>query len=337
MFLSKHKSGYYYIYYTNKQTLSRRSISSRTKLKSEALSFLSDFKNKLKEQRKNGVILISLEDFCQKFLYYSSSIHTSKTTSGYQNTFNQLKKNFGNTTLTNLSSSLINDYLKYRITSSSVYAARKDLINLSSAFKKAITDNHLKENPCDGIKRIKIPEKQLKFFKKEEYLKLLKVIDDEQFRNMIEVSIDTGLRQMELLIIKWEHVNLEDKLITLNNHGYITKGKRVRSIPMTRKVYEILNEMFKEKKKEYVFIKDGEKYRQNYVTKKFKSYVRLVDINQRLNWHSLRHSFASWLVQRNVSIYQVSKLLGHQDIKTTEIYAHVRNEDLREAINILNN
>ena len=48
--------------------------------------------------------------------------------------------------------------------------------------------------------------------------------------------------------------------------------------------------------------------------------------------HCLRHTFASWLVQKGVSIYEVSKLLGHADIKTTQIYAHLRNEDLRNAV-----
>jgi len=49
----------------------------------------------------------------------------------------------------------------------------------------------------------------------------------------------------------------------------------------------------------------------------------------------LRHTFASWLVQKGVSIYEVSKLLGHADIKTTQIYAHLRSDDLRNAVKVL--
>ena len=57
---------------------------------------------------------------------------------------------------------------------------------------------------------------------------------------------------------------------------------------------------------------------------------------QKFDFYSLRHTFASGLVQHGVSIYQVSKLLGHADIKTTEIYAHLRAEDLRESVEMLN-
>ena len=60
-------------------------------------------------------------------------------------------------------------------------------------------------------------------------------------------------------------------------------------------------------------------------------------LNPQLNRHSLRHTFASWLVQAGVSIFEVSKLLGHSDIRVTEIYSHLRAEDLLNSVNKLNN
>ena len=51
--------------------------------------------------------------------------------------------------------------------------------------------------------------------------------------------------------------------------------------------------------------------------------------------HTLRHTFASRLVQRGVNIYDVSKLLGHASVQTTQIYAHLRNDDLQKAVNVL--
>ena len=74
---------------------------------------------------------------------------------------------------------------------------------------------------------------------------------------------------------------------------------------------------------------------QDFLSHKFAAYIRKAKINSKLNFHSLRHTFASRLVQRGVSIYEVSKLLGHSDIKTTQIYAHLRNEDLRNAVELL--
>lgn len=72
--------------------------------------------------------------------------------------------------------------------------------------------------------------------------------------------------------------------------------------------------------------------KQGWIVHNFKKYVLKANINPKLHFHSLRHTFASWLVQKGISIYGVCKLLGHADIKTTEIYAHLRNDDLRNAV-----
>jgi site-specific recombinase XerD len=76
--------------------------------------------------------------------------------------------------------------------------------------------------------------------------------------------------------------------------------------------------------------------RLRFVQNNFRRYIELGKMNSKLNFHSLRHTFASWLVQKGVSIYEVSKLLGHADIKTTQIYAHLRSDDLRDAVELLN-
>jgi site-specific recombinase XerD len=72
------------------------------------------------------------------------------------------------------------------------------------------------------------------------------------------------------------------------------------------------------------------------LSKLFKRYVLRADLNPKLKFHSLRHTFASWLVQKGVSIYEVSKLLGHSDIRVTQIYAHLTLDNLRSAVELLN-
>jgi site-specific recombinase XerD len=88
---------------------------------------------------------------------------------------------------------------------------------------------------------------------------------------------------------------------------------------------------------EIIFTYHYQPIKQDFISKKFKKYVIKAGLNPKLNFYSLRHTFPSWLVQRGVSIYEVSKLLGHSDIKVTEIYSHLRVEDLRNSVNLLNN
>jgi site-specific recombinase XerD len=86
-----------------------------------------------------------------------------------------------------------------------------------------------------------------------------------------------------------------------------------------------------------IFTINNEPIKQDFISKKFRKYVKKTGLNPKLSFHSLRHTFASWLIQKGVSIYSVSKLLGHSNIRVTEIYAHLRQSDLMDSVNILNN
>jgi len=80
---------------------------------------------------------------------------------------------------------------------------------------------------------------------------------------------------------------------------------------------------------------EGIKLNESYISKRFKRAVRSAKLNDDIHFHSLRHSFASALVQRGVSLYAVKELLGHEDIKTTQIYSHLQKENLSKAVNLL--
>ena len=141
---------------------------------------------------------------------------------------------------------------------------------------------------------------------------------------------------MELLTLQWDQINFRDKLLTLDNRNHLTKSKKIRTIPLNIASMQIIVERESKKTSKNVFTYLDNAITQDQISKVFKKYVLKAKINPQLNFHSLRHTFASWLVQKGVSIYHVSKLLGHSDIKTTEIYSHLRAEDLRSAVEMLN-
>ena len=86
----------------------------------------------------------------------------------------------------------------------------------------------------------------------------------------------------------------------------------------------------------YVFCKGkGVKFTGDYFSKRFKSACIKAGIDKSIHFHSLRHSFASNLAQKGVSIYKIKELLGHSSISTTEIYSHLNLDSLREAIKTL--
>lgn len=336
MILSKRYNGVYYVFYLQSSG-KRTCVSTKTKIKSEALKFLSQFEREIELRKIQRLPQTTLNEYCLRFLDYSKTIHTTKTYKAYSLTHSHIIKFFLDISLTQITPSMMSEYFEHRIKTSSIYQARKDLIFLNSLFHKSVAEGYLLSNPCKGIKRFRLPEKQPVFFSEWEFDSLLSKVKDGDLRDLFLFAIQTGMRQMELVTLEWSQIDFKEKCLILSNQSHITKSKRIRTIPLSIKAMQILTERERKKEGCLVFTYNHKSINPNYVSQKFKAYVREASINSNLSFHSLRHSFASWLVQKGVSIFQVSKLLGHSKVSTTEIYTHLRSEDLRSAINLLNN
>jgi site-specific recombinase XerD len=134
-------------------------------------------------------------------------------------------------------------------------------------------------------------------------------------------------------------VNLSTRIITVGDAEFTTKGRNQRYIPICEEVALILTFSLREKEKiipignSYVFCKaNGDAFTGDYISKTFKKACREAGIDKDIHFHSLRHSFASNLVQKGVNLYTIKELLGHSSISTTEIYAHLNMDALKEAI-----
>ena len=337
MFLSKHSNGVYYIIF-EKMNGKRGSKTTKEKLKTKALKKLGEFQARYEIEKNQKVIPIRLKHFNFNFLRTSEPYYTENTIKVYKSTFNSVLKHFGDIGITELTTQQIEAYLFKRIRETSVFAARKDLSNLSCAFNRAVRDGYLLTNPCKGIKRFRLPEKQPLFYSKEDYNKLIETIDNEDIKDITIVAINTGMRQGELITLEWNNINFDQEIITLDNRNHVTKTKRMRTIPMNNHVKEVLSKRLLNKngsEHNYIFTLNKEPIAQKYFSKNFKKYVIKAKINPKLHFHSLRHTHASWLVQKGVSIYVVSRLLGHSTVQTTEIYSHLRRDDLKFATDIL--
>ena len=333
MFLAKRK-GIYQIYYTGSNG-KRTSVSTKTKYKSEAFKFLSEFSTTLTEDKKRGFVAISLKDFRFEYLKHSESYHTWRTTINLKTTFNSLLKYFGNVSLSDLTKIKIEEYIRYKIRTVSIYCARKDLINIKASLNWGVQNNYLLENPSKTIKSIKPPERLPVFFSKSEFKKLLGAIDLKDIKDLVILACNSGLRQSELINLTFKQVNFKDRTIILDNQQHVTKSKKVRTVPLNNTAFSVIENRYTGIMEDLIFTINNEPIKQDFLVHKFKKYVRSTDINQSLKFHSLRHTFASWLVQEGVSIFKVSKLLGHADVSTTQIYAHLKQEDLKDSVLLL--
>ena len=119
---------------------------------------------------------------------------------------------------------------------------------------------------------------------------------------MIQVAVATGLRRGELVALKWADVNLENRSIHVRHRGdFRTKGNAERRVPIRGDAEEALVQMHELDISRPVFIdREGEPIRLGRVTIRFKDMARKADLDERIHFHSLRHTTGSWLSMRGV-------------------------------------
>lgn len=336
MFLSKRSNGIYYIFYQSPSG-KRKWKSTGCNLKSQATKYLSEFGKQLDEGKRNKTIPISLKDFFFDFLRYSETVHSWRHTLSLKSTFKQFEKFVGIIDLSDLTRERVIQFTEMRLGSVSNYAVKRDLANLSSAFNYAINKKYLNNNPCKGIKKPRIAERLPLFFTEIELQILLRVTEDKDLRDLINFAVNTGIRQSDLINLEWSQINFKNQTLILDNRKSQTKSRKVHTLPLNMKALQILTErQLSFPGGERVFTYQGKLIKQLFISHKFKKLVRKAGINPQLSFHSLRHSFASWLIQKGVPIFQVSKLLTHSDLRVTQIYAHLSEQNLKDAVELLN-
>jgi len=193
------------------------------------------------------------------------------------------------------------------------------------------------ENPVARVKRPKIDNQRDRFLAKAEAAELLTVLKGKSVtaHDVAVLSLFSGLRMGECLSLTWADVNLEDGRIFVKD----TKNKRNRHAYITAEIREMLTRRYQgQPKTGRVFDTGRIKDLYQMVMYYFRLAVNELGLNdgvadhrQKLVFHSLRHTFASWLVQMGKPLYTVCRLMGHSSIKMTERYAHLAPDTQRAA------
>ena len=193
------------------------------------------------------------------------------------------------------------------------------------------------------------------FLNRDEFDRLLRTIEaDAQLQgatlkagevvwllDVVRFAVSTGMRLGEICHMRWRWINLHDGYVNIQMTKHFTpKWKRERSIPLAGDALSILRRLqpMCSTDDEYVFqgvsSRRGTRPHLNpeYVSKRFLHYRRMAKLSQDLSFHSLRHTFASWLVIAGVDLYRVKELLGHKSIETTMRYAHLAPHNLKHDV-----
>ncbi|ABD99744.1 site-specific tyrosine recombinase XerD [Ligilactobacillus salivarius] len=177
---------------------------------------------------------------------------------------------------------------------------------------------------------------------KEEVEKLLRSPNTGQVlglrdRAMLELMYATGLRISEIINLK-----LEDLHLTMGTLQTLGKGHKERIVPVgdeaikwvNRYLEEARPKLLKQKRSNYLFLNfHGNNLTRQGVWKNLKAEVRKAGIQKNITPHTLRHSFATHILENGADLRIVQELLGHADISTTQIYTHLSNKQLADIYN----
>ncbi len=209
---------------------------------------------------------------------------------------------------------------KSRNTIRSIYFA------LSFYYKKILKKSFEEDIPIIKKKQI-LPI----VLNKQEVKEMVDKTQNLQHKLIIMFLYYSGLRLSELINLKWQDLDFERKTINLK----ITKAEHQRITFLHDNLIKELNK-FKIPRSELVFESNrGKKYSKGSIQKIIKKSAQKAGILKKVTPHTLRHCFATHLLEAGCDIRHIQKLLGHSNLQTTQIYTHVANKDIKNLSNLL--
>jgi integrase/recombinase XerD len=203
-------------------------------------------------------------------------------------------------------------------------------------FRFLMLDQHLKQNPAEDLDTPQRFSYLPKFLTEEEIDRLFSMPDVSteagiRDRAMLELMYAAGLRVSELVSLKQAEVDVHGGVV--NCHG---KGSKERRVPVGKSAIRWLQQYISVKarygKAAYpnLFLNRGKPMTRQFAWAMIKNYAARIGLKN-VSPHTLRHSFATHLLQHGADSRSVQALLGHSDISTTQIYTHITDRHLRAA------
>lgn len=278
----------------------------------------------------------STKDFLE-YLKYERRVSVNTVDSYGENLL--LLKNYTNKDLISLKKEDIKDFLDNVEATARTKAHYLTVFN--SFYKYLVFMDKIKSNPCDGIKAPKLEKKLPTYLTNEEIAKLfnIRLTKPVDYRNkaILEVMYATGARISEVINLEVNQIDFEECIIRV-----VGKGKKERIIPLDDVAIEALDNyinnyrpfLIKNETYNYVFLnKNGEKISRQMIFKILKNLANKAGIIKEISPHTLRHSFASNLLNNGADLRVIQELLGHENLETTEIYSHLQNKKIKDDYN----
>ncbi|MFC1607133.1 tyrosine-type recombinase/integrase [Candidatus Latescibacterota bacterium] len=310
-----------------------RDESTHSRYKRDAETLLSKRKQeviegKLPELKKYKDI--RLNDFSVEYLNWAerqrSVDHTKRFTK-------QLLSDFGNIPLNSFTTKLIEQWQsdRMKIRGNKPATVNRMLAVLKHMFTKANEWDMVKQQAFERVRKVKllsVNNQRLRYLTEDECQRLIETCYDH-LKPIVITAINTGMRKTEILTLRWDCVDLQNRIIKLD----VTKNGERREIPINNTLANTFKSLQRRLDTPYVFFdNNGRPFKD--VKGSFASALSRAKITD-FRFHDLRHTFASHLVMVGVDIKSVQELLGHKTLTMTLRYAHLGADHRAKAVEML--
>lgn len=280
-----------------------------------------------------------LERYIQKFITYlkvekNSSQHTLIN---YQIDLKEFNSSIKQKPLENITYVDVRLFLaRMKERNFSKRSVARKMATLRSFFRFLCREDYIKTNPAAGLQTPKIERRLPIFLDIDQVVRLIESPDisdvyGSRDRTILETLYSSGIRVSELVGLNKDNVDFIGGVLKV--YG---KGKKERLAPVGDKALRVIRNYLEKvnagkiKDKKAVFLnKSGRRMTDRAVRRVVDKYIRKTSLNENISPHSLRHSFATHLLDRGADLRAVQELLGHANLSTTQIYTHVTTERLK--------
>ncbi len=219
--------------------------------------------------------------------------------------------------------------------------ARK-LATLRSFYKFLVRINRLSTSPVTPVRTPKQDKRLPRFLEYEDVKKLLETPPMDNWlgardRAILETLYSTGVRVSELVALNMDDIDFLSEVVHIRG-----KGKKERIAPIGSSVLQIIQQYMEFRNKraqnnsnfdtKVLFVnKHGRRLSTRSVRRKMDKYLKMAGLDSSISPHTLRHSFATHMLNKGADLRSVQELLGHQSLSTTQIYTHLTTRKLKEV------
>jgi integrase/recombinase XerC len=219
--------------------------------------------------------------------------------------------------------------------------ARK-LATLRSFYKFLVKRNMTSSNPVTSIRTPKQEKKLPKFLEYDDIKRLLETPPMDSWlgardRAILETLYSTGMRVSEIVALNMEDIDFLSEVVHIRG-----KGKKERIAPISSSALRVIQHYIEFRNKraqananfdnKVLFVnKHGKRLSTRSVRRKMDKYLRMAGLDPSISPHTLRHSFATHMLNNGADLRSVQELLGHQSISTTQVYTHLTTKKLKDV------